>query len=42
MCGVQFKDRKISKDMMLKLGLNETMPQLAMRGWSYVAKGSRC
>ena len=30
MCGVQLKDREISKDLMLLLGLNETMDQLAM------------
>ena len=30
MCGVQLKDRKISKDLMLMLSLNETIDQLAM------------
>ena len=30
MCGVQLKDRKRSKDLMLMLGLNETIDQLAM------------
>ena len=30
MCGVQLKDRKRSKDLMLMLGLNETISQLAM------------
>ena len=29
MCGVQLKDRKRSKDLMLMLGLNETIDQLA-------------
>ena len=29
-CGVQLKDKKRSKDLMLMLGLNETMDQLAM------------
>ena len=30
MCGVQLKGRKRSKDLMLMLGLNETIDQLAM------------
>ena len=30
MCGVQLKDRKKSKDLMLLLGLNETIDRLAM------------
>ena len=30
MCGVQLKDRKRSMDLMLMLGLNETIDQLAM------------
>ena len=30
MCGVQLKDRKSTKDLMLTLVLNETMGQLAM------------
>ena len=30
MCGVQLKDRKISNDFMLMLGLNETIDQLVM------------
>ena len=30
MCRVQFKDRKISKDLMLMLGLHEATDQLAM------------
>ena len=30
MCGVQFSDRKRSMDLMLMLGLNETIDQLAM------------
>ena len=30
MCGVQLKNRKISKDLMLMLGLNESIDQLAM------------
>ena len=30
MCGVQFKGRKRSKDLMLMLGLNKTKDQLAM------------
>ena len=30
MCGVQLKDRKRSIDLMLMLGLNETMDRLAM------------
>ena len=30
MCGVQLKGRKRSMDLMLMLGLNETMVQLAM------------
>ena len=30
MCGVQFKDRKRSTDLMFILGLNETIDQLAM------------
>ena len=30
MCGVQLKDREISGDFMLMLGLNETIDQLAM------------
>ena len=30
LCGVQYKDRKRSKDFMLRLGLNETIDQLAM------------
>ena len=29
-CGVQLKDRKRSMDLMLMLGLNETINQLAM------------
>ena len=29
-CGVQLKDNKRSMDLMLKLGLNEKMDQLAM------------
>ena len=29
-CGVQFKDRKRSMDLMLMLDLNETMDQLVM------------
>ena len=29
-CGVHLKDGKRSKDLMLKLGLNETINQLAM------------
>ena len=30
MCGVQFKDREISTDLMFMLGLNEAIDQLAM------------
>ena len=30
MCGVQFKDRKRSTDLMLMLGFKETIDQLAM------------
>ena len=30
MCGVQLKDRKRAKDLMLRLGLNKTIDQLAM------------
>ena len=30
MCGAQLKDRKRSTDLMLMLGLNETIDQLAM------------
>ena len=30
MCGVQLKDRKRSMDLMLTLGLNETMDQFTM------------
>ena len=30
MCGVQFKDRKISADLMFMLGLSEAIGQLAM------------
>ena len=30
MCGVQLKDRKGSTDLMLMLGLNKTIDQLAM------------
>ena len=30
MCGVQLNDRKRTKDLMLMLGLNETIDQLAM------------
>ena len=30
MCGVHIKDRKRSRDLMLMLGLNETMHRLAM------------
>ena len=30
MCGEQFKDRKISTDLMVMLGLNETIDQLAI------------
>ena len=30
MCGVQLKDRKISTDFMLMMGLNQTIDQLAM------------
>ena len=30
MCGVQLTDRKISKDLMFVLGLNETLGQLVM------------
>ena len=30
MCGVQLKDREITKDFMLMLALNETIDQLAM------------
>ena len=30
MCGVQLRDRERSMDLMLMLGLNETMGQLAM------------
>ena len=30
MCGVQLKDRKRSMDLMLMLGFNETIDQLAM------------
>ena len=30
MCGVQFKDRKISTGLMFLLGLNEAMDQLVM------------
>ena len=30
MCRVQLKDRKIAEDLMLMLGLNETIDQLAM------------
>ena len=49
----QLKDRKRSKDLMLNLGLNETMDQLASansgcwcghvlrRGWSCLKKGIR-
>ena len=29
MCGVQLKNRKCTKDLMLMLGLNETIDQLA-------------
>ena len=31
-CGVQFKDRKRSMDLMLMLRLNETIDRLAMIG----------
>ena len=31
MCGVQFKDRKRSSDLMFMLGLSETMNQLGMK-----------
>ena len=42
-CGVQVKDRKRAKDLMLVLGLNKTMDQLAItnsvhveeRRWSF-------
>ena len=51
-CGVQLKNRKISTDLMLMLGLNETIDQLAMtssvhlyghgeRGWSCLENGIR-
>ena len=30
MCGVQLKDRKRTRDLLLTLGLNDTMDQLAM------------
>ena len=30
MCGVQLKDRKRSTDLMLMLGLNKTIDQLAI------------
>ena len=30
MCEIQLKDRKRSKDLMLMVGLNETIDQLAM------------
>ena len=30
MCGVHLKDREIAKDIMLMLGLNETIDQLTM------------
>ena len=30
MCGVQIKDRKTSKDLMLMFGLNESMDQWAV------------
>ena len=30
MCGLQLTDRKRCKDLMLTLGLNETIDQLAM------------
>ena len=51
MCRVQLKDRKRAKYLMLMLGLNETIGQLALancelvwlyfheRGWSCLAKG---
>ena len=52
MCGVQLKDRKRSKDLIL--GLDETIDQLAIakcllvwscveeRGWSHLENGIRC
>ena len=36
MCGVQLKDRKISKDLMLMLSLKETIDQLATTNCSLV------
>ena len=30
MCGVQLKDRKGAEDLMVMLGLNDTIDQLAM------------
>ena len=36
MCGVQLKDIKRSTDLMLMLGLNETMDQLAIANCSLV------
>ena len=42
MCGVQLKDRKISTDLLLMMGSNETMNQLAMtnsvRWYGYVMR----
>ena len=37
MCGLQLKDRKRSMDLMLMLGLNQTIDQLAMANivWCY-------
>ena len=38
MCEVQLKDRKRSKDLMLMLGLNETIGQLAMAWHGHVLR----
>ena len=38
MCGVQVEDRKRPKDLMLRLGLNETIDWLAMENCSFVWK----
>ena len=35
MCGVQFKDRKRLKNLMLMLGVNVTMDQFAMKNGVY-------
>ena len=40
-CGVQLIDKKRANDLMLMLGLNDTIDQLAMAcslAWSYIEK----